>query len=142
MMMSAFTNTLLLAVVSLLALVSAAPVHLRLRDVFVPPITSPTNETVWVVGQQYNVTWNTSNAPVDITNKMGRVVLATNYLQDYENPLASNFSILDGWVTVTAPNVTTGNDYTIVLFGDSGNYSPNFTITDAAQDHESFILDL
>ena len=57
-----------------------------------------------------------------------------------EHPLASNFSILLGSIEVTAPNVTTGNDYSIVceyccvllndellicsaVFGDSGNYS-------------------
>ena len=31
-----------------------------------------------------------------------------------DHPLASNFSILDGWVTVTVPDVTPGTDYTIV----------------------------
>lgn len=98
------------------------------RDVFVPPITSPNASTVWYAGEKYNVTWETAGAPVNITNKYGRIVLATNGLQDYENPIAANFSILLGSYEVTAPNVTTGNEYAIVLFGDSGNYSPQFTI--------------
>ena len=29
-------------------------------------------------------------------------------------PLASNFSILDGWITITVPDVETGVNYTIV----------------------------
>ncbi|KAL6302822.1 hypothetical protein BKA93DRAFT_827119 [Sparassis latifolia] len=113
---------------SLCALVYALPI--RIRDVFVPPIITPNASTVWEIGQQYNVTWNTTDAPVNITNKYGMVVLVENGLLDLENPLANNFSILDGWVTVTAPDVTPATDYSIVLFGDSGNNSPNFTITD------------
>jgi len=37
--------------------ISATPVHLESRDVFVPPITYPTAATVWNVGEKYNVTW-------------------------------------------------------------------------------------
>ncbi|KAI0926917.1 hypothetical protein AcV5_007589 [Taiwanofungus camphoratus] len=122
--MNKFTNVFFF-LLSFFALVSAYPV---IRDVFVPPVTSPNRGTVWVVGQKYNVTWDTSHAPVNITNKIGKVVLAKNGSQDYEHPLAGNFSILLGSIEVTCPNVTTGTDYAIVLFGDSGNYSPDFTI--------------
>ncbi|KZT11972.1 uncharacterized protein LAESUDRAFT_719922 [Laetiporus sulphureus 93-53] len=125
MMMNKFTTLFAFFLCSFFALVSAFPVA---RDVYVPQITSPTADTIWIAGEKYNVTWDTSDAPVNITNYLGRVVLATNYVEDYEHPLASNFSILLGSIEVTAPNVTTGNDYSIVLFGDSGNYSPEFTI--------------
>ncbi|KAF8883433.1 hypothetical protein BD779DRAFT_871489 [Infundibulicybe gibba] len=54
------------AVLSTLSLVAAAPV--TVRDVFVPPITSPKAGDVWVVGQTVEVTWDTSNAPVNISN--------------------------------------------------------------------------
>ncbi|OSX59775.1 hypothetical protein POSPLADRAFT_1035320 [Postia placenta MAD-698-R-SB12] len=127
MPMNKFTTFFLVSLLSIFAVVTAFPVHVA-RDVFVPPITSPNASTVWYAGEKYNVTWETAGAPVNITNKYGRIVLATNGLQDYENPIAANFSILLGSYEVTAPNVTTGNEYAIVLFGDSGNYSPQFTI--------------
>ncbi|PCH40174.1 hypothetical protein WOLCODRAFT_136705 [Wolfiporia cocos MD-104 SS10] len=128
--MNSFT-TIFFALLSLFALVGALPVNL-VRDVYVPPITYPTAGVVWVPGQSYNVTWNTTDAPSQITNPNGTVVLAKNYYEDYQHPLAGNFSILDGYVTVVCPNVTAGDDYQIVLFGDSGNYSPNFTISATA----------
>ena len=34
--------------------VLASPVR---RDVYAPPITYPTNGTIWAVGQKWNVTW-------------------------------------------------------------------------------------
>ncbi|KAH9924669.1 uncharacterized protein BXZ73DRAFT_91242 [Epithele typhae] len=115
---------------SLFAIVSAFP--LVVRDVFVPPVTSPTSGDVWIVGTQQTVTWDISNAPQQITNPKGEVVLAKGGLLDIDHPLASGFDILDGSVNVTVPEVDAGTDYTIVLFGDSGNDSANFTIISAA----------
>jgi len=57
------------------------------------------------------------------------VVLAKSYRLDYENPLALGFDILDGTVRIQVPEVKPGNDYTIVVFGDSGNHGKTFTIT-------------
>ncbi|OBZ68776.1 hypothetical protein A0H81_11344 [Grifola frondosa] len=126
-MMNTFTKFIFLFMLSVVAVVSAIPISIR--DVFVPPVTYPHYGTVWKIGQHHNVTWDTSGAPVNITNKFGLVVLAKGGLEDIDHPLASNFSILDGRVVVKVPDVTPGNDYAIVLFGDSGNFSPNFTIT-------------
>ncbi|KAI0826906.1 hypothetical protein BC628DRAFT_1338730 [Trametes gibbosa] len=112
---------------SIFAVVSALP--LALRDVFVPPVTYPHAGTVWKVGQHHNVTWDTTNAPVNITNKLGKVVLAKGGRLDYEHPLIKDFDILKGRIEVQVPDVTPGDDYTIVLFGDSGNNSHNFTIS-------------
>ena len=42
-------------ILSLFTMAYALP--LAKRDVFVPPVTSPTTGTVWVVGSQQNVTW-------------------------------------------------------------------------------------
>ena len=47
--------TSLFVLMSFLAL--AMPMPLLKRDVFVPPVLTPNSETVWVVGQRYNVTW-------------------------------------------------------------------------------------
>ncbi|TFK93068.1 hypothetical protein K466DRAFT_594664 [Polyporus arcularius HHB13444] len=114
---------------SLLAVVSALP--LAVRDVFVPPVKSPKAGDVWVVGSKQNVTWDISKAPEHITNPKGTIVLSKNGRLDINHPLASNFSILDGHHEVTVPPVDAGDDYTIVLFGDSGNDSEEFTIASA-----------
>jgi hypothetical protein len=76
---------------STLALLGATPVPLNTRDVFVPPVLYPHNGTVWIIKQRHHVTWysflltvlavvltrirDTSNAPVNITNKLGLIML-------------------------------------------------------------------
>ncbi|THV03964.1 hypothetical protein K435DRAFT_774613, partial [Dendrothele bispora CBS 962.96] len=42
--------------------------------------------------------------------------------------LAEGFDLRAGFVTVVVPNVPAGDDYTITLFGDSGNISDEFSI--------------
>ena len=69
-----FFLTLSAVLVGLFSIAIAAPV--QIRDVFDPLILSPNAGTVWKVGQHRNVTWSTANAPVNITNKIGMVVLA------------------------------------------------------------------
>ena len=59
-----FSKTALLAFVSAFAAVNAAS-----EVIFNPTITSPTASTVWTVGTQVNVTWDTSNAPSQISNQ-------------------------------------------------------------------------
>ena len=97
-MMTSFPNTLVLFFLALLAIVSAAP--MLKRDVFVPPIEYPHAGTVWKVGQKHNVTWyvylihriigdllmvysrSTADAPAQITNSQGMVVLVKQGLLD------------------------------------------------------------
>ncbi|KAI8982931.1 hypothetical protein BD414DRAFT_443140 [Trametes punicea] len=116
---------------SLVQLVLGAPApsaaSLEKRDVFVPPVLYPHAGTVWTKGQRHNVTWDTSNAPVNITNKVGTILLRKG---DLTTPLvlASGFDILLGRIEVTVPWVLPDSDYSVVLFGDSGNFSPQFTI--------------
>lgn len=45
--------------------------------------------------------------------------------------LAEGFDIRLGRFEITVPWVVQGDDYSLVLFGDSGNWSENFTITGA-----------
>ncbi|OCH93447.1 hypothetical protein OBBRIDRAFT_749692 [Obba rivulosa] len=127
---TAFT-TLCLFFVSLLGvfaqLASALPVNGK-RDVFVPPVLYPHNGTVWKKGQRHNVTWDTSNAPAQITNAIGEIRLAQAGEPIFPVILATGFSILDGRIEVEVPWVATASDYSVVLFGDSGNFSPAFTI--------------
>ncbi|KAH8099654.1 hypothetical protein BXZ70DRAFT_942748 [Cristinia sonorae] len=110
--------------------VSAAPLNAELfskKDVFVPTILEPTASTVWKTGEVRNITWDTSNAPAQITNRLGLVLLRFG---DITAPLilAKGFDILDGTVSVTVPRVEKRTDWSIVLFGDSGNFSPQFEI--------------
>ncbi|KAJ7736597.1 hypothetical protein DFH07DRAFT_842977 [Mycena maculata] len=107
--------------------VQAMPLTLMSRDVYTPPITYPHAGTVWTIGQTHNVTWDTSDPPVNITNKIGMIMLRKDNLT---TPLIleNSFSILLGRIEVKVPWVVDGDDYQLVLFGDSGNFSPYFTI--------------
>jgi len=134
--MKTFT-TVVAFIFSLLALVAAAPV-LVVRDVWVPPIITPTANTVWKAGGTYEVTWDTSTKPDQVTNSKGEVVLSKAGRLDIKHPLASGFDLQDGKVNVTIPADTSpADDYAIVLFGDSGNASPEFTIKGSKSSSES-----
>ncbi|KAI0771066.1 hypothetical protein BD413DRAFT_679037 [Trametes elegans] len=128
---SVFTQCLflLLAFFALFSQLAAAlPVaELEKRDVYVPPVLYPHSGTVWYKGQTHNVTWDVSDPPVNITNSIGRIMLRKANLA---TPLilAKGFPILQGRVEVTVPWVIEGTDYSVVLFGDSGNWSQQFTI--------------
>ncbi|KAF8735202.1 hypothetical protein AX14_002556 [Amanita brunnescens Koide BX004] len=112
------------------AFVTAAPVVNR--DVYVPPVIYPNYGTVWKAGSTHNVTWDTSDPPLQITNKLGRIVLSKHGLLLLDTPLAIGFNILHGRQEVTIPaDAEPGTDYAIVLFGDSGNYGETFTIVAA-----------
>ncbi|KAJ3733333.1 hypothetical protein DFJ43DRAFT_226790 [Lentinula guzmanii] len=114
-------------IVSLATLAASAPV--ALRDVYNPHITAPDSTTVWKCGQYESVTWDNSNLPEEVTNSEGMVVLRKFGMEDIEHPLASGFSVVkSNSIVFEVPNVPTRNDYEIVLFGDSGNLSPAFTI--------------
>ncbi|KAK6997232.1 hypothetical protein R3P38DRAFT_2563785 [Favolaschia claudopus] len=109
----------------------AAATPLAPRDVYVPPVLYPHAGTVWFVGQRHNVTWDNSNPPKQITNKIGRIMLRKGS-RIISVILADNFSILLGHIEVTVPWVEDGSDYQIenaAVFGDSGNFSPLFTIS-------------
>ncbi|TCD66798.1 hypothetical protein EIP91_000934 [Steccherinum ochraceum] len=109
---------------------AAAPLSgqvLAKKDVFVPRIIEPNSSTVWKSGQTFNVTWDTSDAPAQITNRFGKVLIGFGTIS---TPvlLANGFDILDGSVAVKVPLVETNDNWNIVLMGDSGNFSPPFTI--------------
>ncbi|KAJ6493267.1 hypothetical protein C8R45DRAFT_184908 [Mycena sanguinolenta] len=121
-----FTPALWLA--AFLTAAHAAPSGLENRDVYAPPVTYPHAGTVWKVGQRHNVTWNVINPPARITNPTGQIMLRKGNLTT-SVVLEKNFSILLGRIEVKVPRVKHGDDYQLVLFGDSGNFSPYFTIT-------------
>ncbi|KAI0053970.1 hypothetical protein FA95DRAFT_1579052 [Auriscalpium vulgare] len=129
MQLTTTITNLVLLFLSLLTIVSAAPLaELERRDVYTPPVLYPHAGTVWKIGNRHNVTWDVSDPPVNITNKIGFIVLRKGNLAT-NITLASGFNILQGRVEVTVPKVTPASDYSLVLFGDSGNFSPKFKIT-------------
>jgi len=131
-----FTSIVLYA--TALQLVLALPVVKRI--VIDPPITSPNANTVWTPGNSELVTWDTSAIP-STGNFTGMLVLghqsAGSENLDIERPLESGFSLRDGSVHVTCPTVSPGNTYIVVLFGDSGNASPQFTISGPSASNSS-----
>jgi len=111
------------------SIVQATPVAIRSqKDVYVPAIFQPTSGAQWKVGSSQFVTWDVSSPPEHITNKKGRIVLSRNGTLLLDYVLGKDFDILCGNVTVKVPQVEPGSDYQVVLFGDSGNYSPSFNI--------------
>ncbi|KAJ3762404.1 hypothetical protein EV360DRAFT_35793 [Lentinula raphanica] len=117
---------------ALFLVVHAHPVSLIARDVAVPQILTPTAGDTWVIGDTQSVTWNVSSLPAQITNPVGQILLRKGELtQNGMLTLAGNFSIRAGNVSFIVPSVTPDDDYSIVLFGDSGNFSPEFSIVSA-----------
>ncbi|RDX51105.1 hypothetical protein OH76DRAFT_1347577 [Lentinus brumalis] len=105
------------------------------RDVWTPRITAPDAGTVWNVGETVTVRWDASHPPKRVTNYEGRLVLGhfedgddMNEHLDNEHPLAEGFNLTQGHAKVEVPDVSPSNHYFVVLFGDSGNRSPEFTI--------------
>ncbi|EKM55014.1 uncharacterized protein PHACADRAFT_142847 [Phanerochaete carnosa HHB-10118-sp] len=85
-------------------------------------------ETAWQFGQAYTVTWDASDAPMNImSGNSGFILLRSG---DYEmSPiLAQNIHLRDGQYQVTVPDVVTGSDHSLVLLRDSGNWGPEFMI--------------
>ncbi|KAJ7095725.1 hypothetical protein B0H15DRAFT_964404 [Mycena belliarum] len=102
---------------SLFSSILAAP--LDTRTVYAPPITNPTADSVWKVGEVETVTWQV------------RSIMLGYLTPDSEHlslTLASGFNLTDEKVNVTVPPVVSRTNYIVVLFGDSGNHSPEFTI--------------
>jgi len=119
------------AIVAAASVVVAVPTVKRstgsTKDVWTPKVTSPKAGDQLQVGETYTVTWDTSDAPSQITNTQGAIVLRKGQLTT-SLVLAGNFPITRGFADVTIPWLLSDEDYTFVLFGDSGNYSPTFSI--------------
>jgi len=115
-------RVLLYLLLSLVSLVLAAPL-----DVYAPPVLYPSSDTVWKVGETHTVEWDVHNPPEHITNQVGRIQLRRGN-STLPLILASDFDILLGSIEVVVPSVPPGKEYRIVLFGDSGNWSPAFAI--------------
>ncbi|KAF7430493.1 hypothetical protein PC9H_006201 [Pleurotus ostreatus] len=108
---------------------------LERRIVWNPEITQPNRRTLWNRNTTATISWNASAIPKGAYEQKGKVVLGWlnpnlgggEHL-NIEHPLAHGFNLRDGRVQITVPQVAPRDDYIVVLFGDSGNASPNFSI--------------
>ncbi|KAF7314459.1 hypothetical protein MKEN_00918700 [Mycena kentingensis (nom. inval.)] len=101
------------------------------RTVYSPPITTPTSKTVWTVGTKQTVTWDATGIPQGVFGKI-QLGFLTEESENLSQILAEGFNLTDEKVEITVPNVVERSNYIIVLFGDSGNTSPEFTIQGGA----------
>jgi len=126
-----FTTSLLAGALAYFATaVTAAPSARNALDVWDPTITSPVSGTVWTVGTTVNVTWSTANKPAHVSNG-GEIILAVDGLLTLILAPAFDLVAADGSFPVTVPDLVPSDNYQIVLFGDSGNISPSFTVVAA-----------
>ncbi|OJT09903.1 hypothetical protein TRAPUB_13646 [Trametes pubescens] len=150
-MFSTKLATLFAALAVAASAVSAAPATFsggKVDIVFRPEVTAPTEGAVWPAGSTQTITWDTSAIPAEARNQTGLILLgylvdgdATgNEHLDTANALASGFPITAGTIDVVIPEVDPRNDYVVVLFGDSGNTSPKFTITNTTASASSSAL--
>jgi len=130
--MKTFFSVVYAALALPFALAMALPTQLQTRYDWVPPVTYPVAGTVWEIGSSQNVTWDTAYKPYYINTDPGELFLMYGADESGDLELASGFDLVIGWVVITVPDVTPGDDYQLVLFGDSGNFSPAFSIVAAA----------
>ncbi|KAI8340769.1 hypothetical protein BC941DRAFT_418133, partial [Chlamydoabsidia padenii] len=120
-------------------LVLATFLTISLAFVLNPEITYPTAESIWTAGSRQNITWDTEHVvggpiPNDYTG-----IIKLGYLDPVDTPnehlhweLAAGFPLNKGWQVVTLPtDLESRHTYIIVLMGNSGNASPEFTINAA-----------
>ncbi|KAJ8092599.1 hypothetical protein PM082_006924 [Marasmius tenuissimus] len=129
-----FKASALASVLAFFATSSAAsPLEARKTlDVWSPRIIAPDASIVWVVGEKFNVTWDTSDAPKQISNGAAVLLRKNDTTAPVEEPWLKpfqSFNLTDGWVEITVPSdAKPDTDYQITLFGDSGNWSKKFEI--------------
>jgi len=134
-----FLSLVYVATVALLPLhsfASASPFVARAgQGVWSPPVTAPQAGDAWSVGSTQLVTWDTDGIPPSAADNTGTLLLG--YFEgssegenlDIDHPLAFDFLLTDGSIYVEVPDVKPRDTYIVVLMGNSGNASPEFTIT-------------
>ncbi|KAI9508336.1 hypothetical protein F5148DRAFT_1197422 [Russula earlei] len=126
--------TALLSVLALASSTTASPVERSDLIVVTPAITSPTKGSTWKIASNQFVKWDTSRIPPSASNQTGTILLGfyngtRSENLDVDHPLAQGFKLTTGSQVVTVPNVPHRTTYFVVLVGDSGDSSPEFTIS-------------
>ncbi|KAK0458315.1 uncharacterized protein EV420DRAFT_1643184 [Desarmillaria tabescens] len=106
----------------------AAAVPASKRDIFDPPILSPTTSTTWLVGMTQTVSWDTFNPPELITGRNYSSIRLNKVGLFLPFVFADEFDIMLGRFEIKVPLVAEGDDYAFVLFGDSRNVGKEFSI--------------
>ncbi|KAH9890007.1 hypothetical protein C8Q73DRAFT_147525 [Cubamyces lactineus] len=108
---------------------------------FDPTILRPGGADVWTVGEVETVKW--SNRGLQLPGQVGQVFLgymnpeSGDFVNYFEQPLASNVVLDNKEVNVIVPDLPTGDFYYIILAGENANQSPLFSILNPAAPHES-----
>ncbi|TFK71399.1 hypothetical protein BDN72DRAFT_895644 [Pluteus cervinus] len=111
--------------VSSASVISAQP---QRRDVWNPRVLYPNSQTTWQPKDFHNVTWSLADEPAQITNPIGFItVQQVGGTETIPLIIQNNFELTAGRVEVQVPWLFPGQ-YQLILFGDSGNLSENFTI--------------
>jgi len=97
------------------------------QDVWTPNFIFPAGGEVLEYNKTYQFTWDVSSPPHQITNNVAAIYLRQNG-RTLPLVLTGGVPISQGYAFVTIPWVDSGI-YQGVLFGDSGNFSPDFSIT-------------
>jgi len=130
-----FFTAILSALALTVSTTSATPIDARTELIVVSPqITVPNATTVWDTGSQQYVQWDTTHIPPEAKNYTGAILLGhfedgsdSEHLE-WQTPLAYGFLLTDGKAKIKVPFEYAGKTYFVVLMGDSGNRSENFTI--------------
>jgi len=130
-----FFTAILSALVLAVSTTSATRIDARAELIVVSPqITQPNASTVWDTGSTQDVEWDTTRIPPEAKNYTGTILLGhfeegsdSEHLE-WQNPLAVGFRLTDGKAKILVPPEYYGTTYFVVLIGDSGNRSDNFTI--------------
>ncbi|KAI0032562.1 hypothetical protein K488DRAFT_17905, partial [Vararia minispora EC-137] len=103
--------------------------------VVTPSFVEPAGGESYPAGSNQVAMWSTESITGEAQNYTGVLYLgyatadSTSEHLDISHPLAYGFRLTDGQVEYTIPKNTTVRDtYFLVLVGDSGNTSPQFSI--------------
>ncbi|EJD40996.1 hypothetical protein AURDEDRAFT_69324 [Auricularia subglabra TFB-10046 SS5] len=125
-----FTLSAVFASILAVATTSPMPADVGILEIWNPHILNPSAGVVWARGSTQNVTWDTSDAP-ELISEISAIRLRKGGSTQPED-LAFDFDLRSGSQVITVPglptDIPTGDDYRLVLFGDSGNWSDEFTI--------------
>ncbi|KAJ7190196.1 hypothetical protein GGX14DRAFT_483694 [Mycena pura] len=112
MQLTSVLSTLLPFLLAAVAGASPAPAGPKALDVFVPKITYPTEGVVLTSNATVKITWDTTGAPVNISNQALLLLGKTGRILPFI--LAKDFDLRSGSLQIAVPYVLTGEDYFFV----------------------------
>ncbi|TFL01805.1 hypothetical protein BDV98DRAFT_567558 [Pterulicium gracile] len=134
MLSNSFVTLALAAASAFAAPTRDSRLDVSLLVVYNPEITAPVAKQQWCIGSTVNVTWDASDIPSDAFENTGKILLGYggdeyNLHLDVDHPLATGFLLRSEFTSITVPDVEPRDNYMVVVMGDSGNTSPEFSIS-------------